>query len=100
MAMASYPVLCHRPECGRPAIYKIAARWSDGVTQELKTYSLCCAECLAECFRESCARQARCRKGKNEILDAPSIFMLERGKRDRILQRLTDLEEKLRSERA
>jgi len=94
--MSSYPVICYRPECGRPAIYKIAARWSDGVTQELKTYSLCCAQCLGDGFRESCAKQAACRKGKNEILDVPGIFMLERGKRDRVLKRLTELEEKQR----
>ena len=46
MPMPPYAVLCYRPGCDRPAAYKVAARWSDGVTEELKTYSLCCAECL------------------------------------------------------
>src|SRR5262249_39941070 len=32
MPMSPYPVICYRPGCGRPALYKIAARWSDGVT--------------------------------------------------------------------
>ena len=32
----SYSVLCTRQGCARPALYKIAARWSDGVTEELK----------------------------------------------------------------
>ena len=37
MPMPPYPVLCYRPGCGKPAVYKIAARWSDGVTEELTT---------------------------------------------------------------
>ena len=32
--------------CGRPAGFKVAARWSDGATAELKTYALGCEGCL------------------------------------------------------
>jgi hypothetical protein len=97
MPMPPYPLLCYQPHCGRPAVYKIAARWSDGVTQELKTYALCCAECLLDCFARSCAKQAACRKAANEILEVPGIYLLHRGQRDRQLQRLSELEEQLRS---
>ncbi len=98
MPMPSYPLLCYRPGCERPAVYKIAARWSDGVTEELKTYALCCADCLPESFRESRRRQAACRLAKNEILEPPGIYRLEHGQRDRRLQRLPELEEAVRNE--
>lgn len=95
MPMPSYPLFCYRPNCERPAVYKIAARWSDGVTQELKTYALCCAECLPESFRESRRRQAACRLAKDETLEPPGIYRLEHGQRDRSLQRLPELEAEL-----
>jgi hypothetical protein len=93
MPMPAYPVLCYRPGCGRPAVYKIAARWSDGVTQELKTYALSCPDCLADWFARSRARQAACRLAAGETLEPPGIFELARGRRDRQLTRRQDLEE-------
>jgi hypothetical protein len=95
MPMPSYPVLCSRPGCGRLAAYKIAARWSDGITQELKTYALTCADCLAESFRLSRAKQAACRLAPNEALEAPGIYETSRGRRDQQLARREDLEQVL-----
>src|SRR5437879_811455 len=92
MPMPSYPLLCTTSTCGRPALYKLAARWSDGVTQELKTYALCCAECLPEWFRRSRQKQAACRLAPGETLEMPGIYNLERGRRDAEIQRLTKLE--------
>src|SRR5262245_16195569 len=91
----NYPVLCYRPGCGRPAVYKIAASWSDGVTQELKTYALSCVECLAEQFGRSREKQAACRLTAGETLKAPGIYELHRGQRDAQLVRRGDLEEQL-----
>jgi hypothetical protein len=93
MPMSPYPLCCYR--CGQPAIYKIAARWSDGVTQELKTYGLACENCLAEWFQRSRERQAACRLAPGETLDKPGIWELTRGRRDRELTRRTELEERL-----
>jgi hypothetical protein len=90
--MPPYPVLCTTRGCGRPAAYKIAARWSDGVTEELKTYALCCADCLAATFRRSCEKQAACRRAPGEILEPPGIYEVTRGRRDRDLVRRPDLE--------
>lgn len=70
----NYPVLCR---CGAPAAFKIASQWSDGVTAELKTYSLCCASCLAEDYAESKRRQNACPLALDESLAEPHIF--ERG---------------------
>lgn len=97
MPMSPYPLYCYTRNCGRLAQYKIAARWSDGVTGELKTYALSCPECLAEWFRRSREKQAACRRAPGEVLEPPGIYELERDKRDRQLHRLQDLEEKLAS---
>jgi hypothetical protein len=96
--MPPYPIYCYRRGCCRLAEYKIAARWSDGVTEELKTYALSCGECLADWYRRSRQKQAACRLAPGEILDPPGIYPLERGQRDRDLQRLRELEEKLMRE--
>src|SRR5712692_753693 len=93
--MPSYPIYCYRKGCGRPAVYKIAARWSDGVTEELKTYALCCAECLPDWFRRSREKQAACHLAPGEIREPPGIYRIERGQRDRQLQRLSELEKKI-----
>lgn len=93
MPMPPYPVNCYR--CGAAAVYKIAARWSDGVTHELKTYGLACEGCLVDWLARSLARQAACRLAPGETLEPPGIFELARGQRDRRLTRRTDLEERL-----
>jgi hypothetical protein len=95
MPMPPYTIFCYRPGCGRLAEYKIAARWSDGVTEELKTYALSCPDCLADWFRRSREKQASCRLAPGEILEPPGIFQLVRGARDRQLARREDLEKQL-----
>lgn len=95
MAMPPYPILCYTKGCGRLAVYKIASDWTDGVTAELKTYALSCAECLPEWFRRSRARQAACKLTHGERLEPPGIYHLERGQRDQQLRRLPELEQQL-----
>lgn len=89
--MFTYPVLCYTPGCGKRAEYKIAARWSDGATQELKTYALCCEDCLADWFHRVRAKPA-CVRARDETLDPPGIFKIVHGKRDRQLERLPEKE--------
>ena len=91
----SYPVLCTRLCCQRLAVYKIAARWSDGATAELKTYALACAECLPEVFRVSRQKNSACRRARGETLEQPGIYQLSNGQRDRQLERCSDLETQL-----
>jgi hypothetical protein len=95
MAMPPYPIHCQRSGCERLATVKIAARWSDGVTEELKTYALCCDECLPDSFQRSRHKRASCRLAAGEILETPGIYQLNPGKRDRSLERRRDLEETL-----
>jgi hypothetical protein len=95
--MPPYPIYCYRKGCGKPAIYKIAARWSDGITEELKTYALSCEECLPEWFRHSLEKQRACRLAARETLEPPGIYLLQHGHRDRQLQRLKEKEHALTS---
>src|SRR5262245_51346381 len=92
MPMSPYPVLCYAAGCSAPAEYKVAARWSDGVTHELKTYALACPACLPVLFAAAVAKRAACRLAPGETLEAPGIYELTRGARDRALTRRTDLE--------
>ena len=100
MPMSPYPVLCYSAGCGAPAVYKVAARWSDGTTAERKTYALSCAACLAKQFARAASARAACRLAAGETLDAPGVYDLARGARDRALTRRPDLEAQLGSERA
>jgi hypothetical protein len=95
MPMPPYPVYCYTPGCKNLAVYKIAARWSDGLTAELKTYALSCPGCLPEWFQRSRVKQTQCRRAPRETLDAPGIFELQRGQRDQQIQRRVDLETEL-----
>jgi hypothetical protein len=98
--MPPYPVLCTHPGCSHPAIYKIAARWSDGTTEELKTYALVCGDCLPQAYSQSRAKQAACRTTRGETLEIPGIYLLAHGRRDQELQRRPDLEQALQPEPA
>jgi hypothetical protein len=93
--MFRYPLACQIPHCSQAAEYKIAARWSDGLTSELKTYALCCPVHLAELLAESRRRHHRTRTLPGEILDLPGVYSVGQGQRDSHLERLVDLERQL-----
>jgi hypothetical protein len=92
MPMPPYAVLCYTKGCGQKAIYKIAARWSDGQTSELKTYALSCATCLPAWYSVSRTKQAACRRAPGESLEVPGVYHLERGQHDQELRRAADVE--------
>jgi hypothetical protein len=96
--LSSYPIRCTNKGCDRLASYKIAARWSDGITEELKTYALVCEECLPQAFHESCRKNRACRRARGETLELPGVYLLVHGQRDRQLERRTDLEASLLSQ--
>ena len=92
MPMPSYRVLCTHCGCDQLAAFKIASCWSDGVTQELKTYALSCSACLAEQLGTARAKMSACRLVAGESLDSPGIYEMVRGTRDARLCRRCDLE--------
>ena len=93
--MPPYAVRCYTSGCENLAAYKVAARWSDGVVSELKTYALSCPGCLKAWFQKSRDKQAACRLTTNETLEPPGIYNLQRGTRDQKLERLSQLETEL-----
>ena len=98
MPMPPYQIFCHSADCKNPAQYKIAARWSDGKVSELKTYSLCCEDCLTKSLPRARERYRACRLIPGETPEEPGIYQLKRGERDQSLQRLIDLEAKVMAE--
>ncbi len=75
----NYVVRCTAPGCANPAGFKIAARWSDGVTHELKTYSLCCERCLNAELGAAEVKQQACRLALGESLEPPAVFARTAG---------------------
>jgi hypothetical protein len=92
MPMPPYPVLCYANGCSHPATFKIAAHWSDGVTNELKTYALACPGCVKKLFAAAIEKRASCRIAPGESLSEPGVYELHRGDRDSTLKRRMDLE--------
>ena len=99
MPMPPYEMICYDKECQQVATYKIAARWSDGITGELKTYSIVCEKCLPRLFQEAIQRRNRCRLAPGETLDQPHIYQLRTATRDRDLTPRTDLESQIPAEK-
>lgn len=90
-AMPPYPVLCTAAGCDQPACFKIAARWSDGQTAELKTYALSCSKCVSIQLNAAQLRQKGCRLAPGETMEAVGVYELRHGNRDRELVHRPDL---------
>jgi hypothetical protein len=95
MPMKPYPICCSGDDCERDAEFKMAARWSDGLTEELKTYGMSCGPCLSSLYRQAEIRRSRCRLAMNETIDAIGIYRLSRGRRDVKLERMIQVEQQI-----
>ena len=96
MPMKPYPIPCYGVACRHTAAYKIASRWSDGQTAELKTYAMACENCLPALYRDAERRHGTCRLSAGETLDAPSIFDRSPEAPDRFRNPRRDLEASFR----
>ena len=90
-------VRCSSHSCEEPAVYKIAAPWSDGRFSELKTYGFACVDHLKDVLRSAEARWLDYEPVKGEVVQDIGIYRYETGKSDRQLQRDEDIEDSLRS---
>ncbi len=90
-------VVCSEKSCSERAQYKIAAFWSDGHFQELKTYGFACSKHLRVVFKDAQERRDGCSPTPGETLEELDIYQYEIGKRDRQLKRLWGLEHNCRS---
>jgi hypothetical protein len=85
-----YQPTCNAPDCREPAVYKIAAVWSDGTSRELKNYGLAC-----EAHRVSQLERARgdhqgLRKAEGETVGPVELYLLREGCRDAELERVVE----------
>ncbi len=85
-----YQPICSAPDCPKPALFKVAAPWSNGTSRELKNYGLACED-----HRESQLALAQLhRKGlilaDGETVGQVGLYQLVPGKRDVELPRLPD----------
>ena len=87
-----YVVRCGAQGCSQEAVYKIASEWSDGTLAELKPYGFSCQEHLREQFERARQRRDQCRLAEGETLGPVGVYKLQRGTRDRALERLADME--------
>jgi hypothetical protein len=90
--MYTREVHCGRPQCGKPASYKIAAPWSAGRFNELKSYGLACADHYREAFRDAQRRSKLHQMSPEETVGEIGIYRYEKGKLDRQLERLGGIE--------
>jgi hypothetical protein len=79
---------CSALACDRPALYKIAAVWSDGTSRELKNYGLACED-----HRDLQLSAAQGRLRSLRLTDAESVgpvelYILRTGCRDVDLPRV------------
>jgi hypothetical protein len=90
-------VRCTMPECGEPAVYKVAAPWRDEHHQGLKTYEFACADHLLPLFRDAEGRWLEYEPQPEETVEELGVFRFEPLKGDRNLEREHQLESALRS---
>jgi hypothetical protein len=73
---------CSASACGQPALYKIAAAWSDGTSRELKNYGLACAD-HSESQLDAARNRVRSLKlGDAESVGPVELYVLRTGCRD------------------
>ena len=90
MDVFHYHPVCSAPKCGKPAVFKVAAPWSNGRSHELKNYGLAC-----EVHRDSQLARAQLNRNglalaEGETVGAVGLYELKAGARDAALARLPD----------
>jgi hypothetical protein len=85
-------VTCLSPRCGKTAEYKIAAPWSSGHFNELKSYGLFCADHLSGAFGNALKRSHSYQASPDESVGEVGVYAYEKGKHDRELSRVKELE--------
>jgi hypothetical protein len=78
---------CSFSGCAEPAQLKVAAAWSDGTFQELKTYALSCEAHLEPLREAAVRRRSTVRLTEGESLEPIAVYRLDRQSRDADLPR-------------
>jgi hypothetical protein len=78
-------VPCGASGCGSDAEYKIAANWSAGRFNELKTYGLACEAHYAQAYRDALRRRKIHPPSAEEAQGEIGVYRYEKGKSDKSL---------------
>ncbi len=73
---------CSAAQCREPAIYKIAAVWSDGSSRELKNYGLACAAHRDHELAHARRRHQGLARVDDESVGSIELYLLRPGCRD------------------
>ncbi|RUL87721.1 hypothetical protein [Tautonia sociabilis] len=77
-----YTPVCDVEGCDEPAVYKVAADWTDGTQRELKNYGVYCSHHAHEELEEARRRQPMVRLGPGELVGPVQLYELIEGRRD------------------
>ena len=82
------PVHCGAPGCASDAEYKVAANWSAGRFNELKTYALACESHYAQSYRDALRRRKIHPPSAEEVQGEIGVFRYTKGQADATLEKV------------
>jgi hypothetical protein len=85
-----YDPTCSALDCKQPAVFKIAAVWSDGTSRELKNYGLACSAHRGTQLEAARRHRAGLKLADGETVGPVCLFLLEQGRRDTELDCVPD----------
>jgi len=88
MSEYTRPVHCGMPGCASNAEYKIAATWSAGRWNELKTYGLACEAHHVQTYKDALRRRKIHPPSVEELVGEISVYRYEKGKSDKSLEKV------------
>ena len=77
-----YRPLCSTAHCQAPAVFKIAATWSDGSSRELKNYGLACEQHRDQELALARRHHQGLKLASDETVGAIELYLLLPGCRD------------------
>ena len=77
-----YRAACSANRCRNPAVYKIAATWSDGSSGELKNYGLACEQHRDQELAVARRHHEGLRLAEDETVGPVELYVLRSGCRD------------------
>lgn len=91
--MNEEPVFVYRPVCSAigcldPAVFKIAAEWSDGTSRELKNYGLACEQHHRHLLKRARENHSALKRSDGETVGDVELYRLQSGFRDAQLPRI------------
>ncbi len=85
-----YEPQCSYPECERPAIYKVAAPWTNGTVRELKTYGMSCSGHRTSILARGRSHREGLLLAEGESVGRVGLYQLLPGVRDAELDMVPD----------